>query len=482
MKLRYSLKFGQLLLALALISPMAHADNFRIYKSPDGEGVKASFQGLSKGIVTLRREDGKMFDMPLDLLSAEDQQYVKQLGERLASESAALNQAAGKDIFTQETFDLMDAESLAQRLKLKQESQSKFGKSWRLYASFVKGYRLFGAMPYSVALYSDEQGKATSISIVYANKGDFASTAGFAEDHFKGGVSEEEGSLQAAMDQDDQTVSDAISSILGKGAEERYGEGNTRRKIVRWDWNGNAILLSNEPGEYVSLSIISSDTADAGGKSTRIKDSDLKARLLASIAREKNGDVYLTQIPMVDQGPKGYCVPATFERAMRTMGIDADMYLLAMVGGSSAGGGTSVEKLLENVRSQVYRKGRRPKDEHVKNLKIRDVKRYIDEGIPVMWTLCSVKDYNKVANEDTQARVAVKDWQTYAATIAETAKTVAKQDKPSEAYHICMIVGYNEATNELAVSDSWGPSYERRWVPVGVADWASNGGLFMILP
>jgi hypothetical protein len=35
---------------------------------------------------------------------------------------------------------------------------------------------------------------------------------------------------------------------------------------------------------------------------------------------------------MVDQGPKGYCVPATFERAMRTMGIDADMYLLAMVG------------------------------------------------------------------------------------------------------------------------------------------------------
>ena len=45
-----------------------------------------------------------------------------------------------------------------------------------------------------------------------------------------------------------------------------------------------------------------------------------------------------------------------------------------------------------------------------------------------------------------------------------------------------MIVGYNEATNELAVSDSWGPSFERRWVPVPVANWASQGGLFMILP
>jgi hypothetical protein len=45
-----------------------------------------------------------------------------------------------------------------------------------------------------------------------------------------------------------------------------------------------------------------------------------------------------------------------------------------------------------------------------------------------------------------------------------------------------MIVGYNEATNELAVSDSWGASYERRWVPAPVANWASSGGLFMILP
>ena len=167
---------------------------------------------------------------------------------------------------------------------------------------------------------------------------------------------------------------------------------------------------------------------------------------------------------------------------MRTMGIDADMYLLAMVGESSAGGGTSVQKLLDNVRSQVYRKGRRPKDEQVKNLKIRDVKRYIDEGIPVMWTLCSVKDYNEVANEGTQTRRAVKDWKTYAAQIAEKAKVISKKERPSSAYHICLIIGYNEITNELAVSDSWGPSYEKRWVPLDVADWASNGSLFMILP
>jgi hypothetical protein len=47
---------------------------------------------------------------------------------------------------------------------------------------------------------------------------------------------------------------------------------------------------------------------------------------------------------------------------------------------------------------------------------------------------------------------------------------------------VCLIVGYNEETQELAVSDSWGARYERRWVPVPVADWANGGGLFMILP
>ncbi len=185
---------------------------------------------------------------------------------------------------------------------------------------------------------------------------------------------------------------------------------------------------------------------------------------------------------MVDQGPKGYCVPATFERAMRTMGLEADMYLLAMVGQSQAGGGTSVELLLDNVRHQVLSKGRRIKDESLKELRIRDVKRYIDEGVPIMWRLCSMSSYNEVADKNTAARAKVTDWKTYTTDIAASSSEFGKMPKPESQYHLCMIIGYNEATQEIAVSDSWGPSFERRWVPVSVANWASNGGIFMILP
>lgn len=479
MKFRKTPAFLALLATTALL-PASEA--VRVFKNTTGQEIKATFEGINGDLVTLRREDGKVFELSKDKLSAADQAYILEAAARAGGESKAVNEGAGHEVFTAEPFSARKAEELAQGLRLRPESQSKYGKSWRLYAAFAKNYLLFGAMPYSVALYSDDKGLVTGISAVYANKGDFGSKAGMGADHFKGGTTSTEEALAAAMLKDEETVSKALTKALGPGKEQRYGEGKTRRKVTRWDWNGHSFLLANEAGEYVGLSIVSTETANAGGKSLRMKDEDLKKRLIDGVVKSDNGDVYISEIPMVDQGPKGYCVPATFERAMRTMGMDADMYLLAMVGQSGIGGGTVVEYLLEGIRSQVYSKGRRPKDEDVKDLKIRDVKRYIDQGAPVMWTMFSMDDYNDQANENTTKRKTVTDWSAYTLEIGEKAKPIAAKPKPDDNRHICMIIGYNEKTNELAVSDSWGASYELRWVPLPVANWASAGHLFMILP
>jgi hypothetical protein len=237
-------------------------------------------------------------------------------------------------------------------------------------------------------------------------------------------------------------------------------------------------LLSYVEDEYVSVLVVPTSQAEGGGRSARVSDADVRARLQAGLRREDNGDVWISGIPMVDQGPKGYCVPATFERAMRYMGIEADMYLLAMVGETKAGGGTSVEMLMENLRSQVYRKGRRLKETDVKTLRIRDVKREIDSGIPLLWRMCSMEEYNEIADENTAKRgqEGHADW------LAAKREKVAKYNKPGDNYHLCMIIGYNEKTGEIAVSDSWGKRFELRWVPVEVADWVNNGALVMIQP
>lgn len=474
---------GLTVIAWALLSAIGHGGEMRVFHSAEGKPLVASFDGFSGELITLRCEDGKTFEVAKDELSAADLTYIAALATRAAEASKKLNGAAGHDFTDGTPLSTRKAEALAQALQLRPESQSKYGRSWRSYPAFAKDYRLFGAMPYSVALYSDAAGLVTNLSIVYANKGDFGSTAGFAQDHFKGGTTATANSLADAMAKDDKAVTQALTSVLGKGKVLRYGEGETRRKITRWDWNDHSFLLSNEADEYVGLSVVTTEAANAGGKSVRIKDGDVKQRLLDSLVKEKNGDVYLTQIPMVDQGPKGYCVPATFERVMRTMGLEADMYLLAMVGQSKAGGGTVVELLLQNVRSQVYRKGRRAKDESLKQLRIRDVRRYIDQGIPVIWTMCSVESYNKTAEQNTAKRAkGITDWNAYAADIAKAAGPITSGPKPDDKRHCCMIIGYNDTTQEIAVSDSWGPHFERRWVPVAVADWVSAGSIFMILP
>jgi hypothetical protein len=469
-------------LIFSVLPVLSAAEEFRIFRSATGQEIKAKFEGMAGDLVKLRREDGKVFELEKEKLSAGDQSYILEAAAKTGGESKALNAAAGHEIVSSEPFSKRKAEELAAGLSLKTESQSKYGKSWRRYAARGGAYQLFGATPNSVALYSDEQGGVTSVSAVYANKGDTGSTAGFGADHFKGGSEATEKGLSDAMAKDEEALSKALTTALGQPKVQRFGEGKSRRTIRRWDWNGHSFLLSSVEGEYVGLMMVSTETADAGGKSLRMKDEDLKKRLADSVVKEQNGDVFISEIPMVDQGPKGYCVPATFERAMRTMGMDADMYLLAMVGQTGIGGGTVVEYLVDGIRSQVYSKGRRTKDEAVKELKIRDVKRYVDQGVPVMWRMCSMDDYNEAADKFTEKRKSVTDWAAYAAEVAATAEDFSKRAKPADNYHVCMIIGYNEKTNELAVSDSWGPRFELRWVPVPVAAWASNGGFFMILP
>lgn len=475
--------------ALALAVPLG-AREMRTFADTQGRKLVAQVVGFSEGKVKLRRNDGKVFELEESRLSKEDQEYLNGLREASAAEVDKLNSAAGHPLFTKKPLLQRPAEEVARTLGLRPESKTSGLYSWRLYAAFYGGpdggkpgsYRLFGAMPFSLALYADPYGSVSHLSAVFANKGDFGSSAGFGEDHFEEGESQESGSLEDAMELDFNTITARLTEALGVPETQRFGEGKERRTVSRWDAQGVSILLAMEDEEFVNLSIVPVEFAERGGKTERVDDSAIKQRVAAAVKRGDNGDVIITGIPMVDQGPKGYCVPATFERAMRFMGMEADMYLLAMVGQTSAGGGTSPKLLIDEVESQVYRKGRRTRDDETKKLAISKLKRFLDDGIPVMWRMYSLDAYNEIANKNTEARAKVEDWADWAAKVAAQSDDYSKREPAPDAHHICMIIGYNEATGELAVSDSWGARYELRWVPEGVAQWVNGGGLFMILP
>lgn len=110
---------------------------------------------------------------------------------------------------------------------------------------------------------------------------------------------------------------------------------------------------------------------------------------------------------------------------------------------------------------------------------MRDVKKRIDDGIPFVWALRSTGDFNKLANSRSTERKETADFAAYAAKVkAESEST--KLPPEADRNHVVIIIGYNEATNEIAFSDSWGERFKERWITVSEAEQVSLQRFYQI--
>jgi hypothetical protein len=389
-----------------------------------------------------------------------------------------VNKAIGLELFADANLWDDEAKAVAERLSWPQESETTNDASYRLYPK--DDYRIFECRPYSCSFLSD-QNKPTSLSLMFANKGDSVSIgAKDVKDKAKAKARDEQiKDYKKAIADDAKNLEEKLTKLFGKPTLGSIGNAQATREVVRrWNWNGHAFLLAAPKDEYVALRILSAKSADEGGRS-RVSDSELIARAKSRVDRRANGDVVLKDIPMVDQGPKGYCAPATWERAMRYMGIPADMYVLAMAGQSGAGGGTSVVALAAGAKDAVTRGGRKIETTNVK-IEPANVAKYIDRGLPIMWAMFSTKQYNEIANGRTKERVGMTDAAAWKKAVAEARKGQKPLQPNRNEGHVCMIIGYNKETGEVAVSDSWGPNYEERWIHGAEATQVSQGSLTII--
>ncbi len=204
----------------------------------------------------------------------------------------------------------------------------------------------------------------------------------------------------------------------------------------------------------------------------------IRARVLANLEKRANGDVVVGDLPMVDQGPKGYCVPATAERAMRYLGIPADMYILANAGQSGFGGGTNVNMLLEGMAPQIRSK-RRSFDAWEGEFRLKEIAKYIDKGVPIMWCLYSTDKFNDTADARTKDRKNITDWAAWKTKVTEESAT-NRLPKDEKTAHVVLIIGYNKDTNEIAFSDSWGELYKERWITLPEAEQVSQQFFYVV--
>ncbi len=131
--------------------------------------------------------------------------------------------------------------------------------------------------------------------------------------------------------------------------------------------------------------------------------------LILNVKKKKNGDLTIQGIPMIDQGEKGYCAPATCARILQYYGYDLDEHQLAnlMETGESKKG-TSIKYMKTSLKRLAS-----GLPFFAKELKFSfsTIERYILKGTPLIWGIPK---------------------------------------------HIRMIIGINKNKKEIIYSDSWG--------------------------
>ena len=323
------------------------------------------------------------------------------------------------------------------------------------------------------------ENKPVSLQAMLYNKGDDGTIG---EDDFNATVN------------DARNAMDALTGVRGKIRRNNKKDSAVKLKSWEWKWDGGAIRLETSStgknnsfeGEFIRLNMAATAKAlNAGGARDTVRKSELRG----SITTEEDGTVWLKGVPMVDQGTKGYCMPATLARIFAFYGMDkVDQHALAAVCDSNAGGGTTayaMEQAMQDVckkfrtkfivledfisthksiiepynklakredkptvgfqsdifgtaDAELLRQARAGKKSQV-NKWLKDIKKSIDGGSPVIW-LVMVGIY--------QEEIPLPQ---------------------SRGGHARLIIGYNLKNQTIIYTDSWGAMHARKTMPAADA-------------
>jgi hypothetical protein len=279
------------------------------------------------------------------------------------------------------------------------------------------------------------------------------------------------------------------------------------------------IFTTKEHGEFVRMRLMP-PSGLLGMQLSKAKASTSRQQLAAKVKREGTSSI-IQGIPMVDQGSKGYCAVASFERVLRHYGADIDMHDLANL--AETYGGTDPQKMksaiykvaqklslrtrepfflkmkqyesmfdqynklakkdqkteinLETTRNpwddvdpDLLKKSRTASQEYMKFK--TEVVQNINKGIPILWALQLGLFWEDGIEDSYEAnRYAVtKEDTPEDEKDAEEAKKEAEEERKEK-----------EELRKIFYTDSWGPGHELKSMPLDQA-WAATSAMFVLEP
>ena len=327
-----------------------------------------------------------------------------------------------------------------------------------------------------------------------------------------------------------QMIKDVRDKLTPKGAKspemetERVAKPNVVQKSQTWPktaiptvarltWNyaqEGKKKDTFEPG-FVRLAVDGPERLAAGGRRTEAGAAKGAKKIADNVVRDPRGDVFIDNVPMVDQGQKGYCAVAASERVLRYYGVDVDEHEIAQAAGTSAEGGTSTRGMKDSVQAigrkyklatvVTYGDFEKPASERIaglvkevanynkaaKKLKKKEIAEdvYIRrEGNTIYYSyrdadaamdpevLRDMKVNGAQRSKFTRFMKDVRDQVNKGIPLfwGVTLGTYPEPESPqSRGGHIRLIIGYNDRKKEILYTDTWGAGHELKRMP---AEWA----------
>ena len=263
--------------------------------------------------------------------------------------------------------------------------------------------------------------------------------------------------------------------------------------------------------EFIRLKMVPSAAVVTNAPPVRLMPShptaaSMAAELKAHVRHTENGDVFLGDVPMVDQGEKGYCAAAVAARVMRYYGLDFDQHQAAQVAGTTAQGGTKSDSLRDSFKRIALKNGLLfmvVEDEleghsiqrmingynhaatvaHKTKVSLESADHRLDNLLAAMDPELLRQTRTKVQGDLNRFKSDVAKnidmgipliWDVYLGLVKEQFVTPQMQGG-----HLRLIIGYNKKTDEILYTDSWGAGHELKRLNSGDA-LTMTFGLFVV--
>ena len=277
---------------------------------------------------------------------------------------------------------------------------------------------------------------------------------------------------------------------------------STKQQIVKGkqvDYRAEFIRLKllPFPGSNAAPAHVATSTAPKAGRTA--------AELKTHVRTEENGDVFVGNVPMVDQGDKGYCAAAVTARIMRYFGLDFDEHQAAQAAGTKSKSGTSSSSLIDGLRqiaiknslrvvvldqvefmrliadyNRAAQSAKKPKLVPGTGHVIDMDKLYGEMDCELLRGIRTkrkdeVNHFKTEISKNTETGIPLI-WGVYLGLVPE--KFVTPQTKGG---HMRMIIGLNKKTDEVLFSDTWGAGHELKRMSVEDALTITRG-LYVVKP